>query len=160
MGAEISPYERGLLRDLRIKRRESGWRTCAYSNCQERGIPQEVLFFYRRGLGYDSYCAECRKAINSAWKYNKRMGIVGEDWSVNFGRAPWCGDHNANSKSCGCATGRFHKTPAHRAKIAAAMRGNSNARKKDLESASGATTPAGERDSPISLARMNLTEES
>lgn len=102
-------------------------KVCANPECEMYKVPQPLANFYLGGN--DSYCVECRKVKSAQWRlnnpgYQRPQSEKRPEWDVAASRAPTCPDHRVPSTECGCALGaRFHKTPQHRAKIAAAHRG-------------------------------------
>lgn len=129
MSRARDPRERELLRSAKRSLPSDG-KACANSACPSMGKILSSDDFYKRGKSLDSYCAWCRRERSATWKLvnpEVRARTKRSDGELNVGKAPWCRDHRKNSAKCGCATGVYHKTPAHRAKIARAMRGNHNA---------------------------------
>lgn len=128
-------YEQDLLRSVKKVKATDEAKECGSLSCPEIGKIQPAANFYTRNGKLDSYCIICRRANSSLWKFNHPVsratkGEKKTKWSLNLGKAPWCKDHRMNSSKCGCALGRYHRTPQHRAKIAAAMKGNKNAKGK------------------------------
>ena len=126
-------HEQDLLRGAK-KTRLSGYmsgKECSNVDCSELGNIQPIENFYKHANGKpDSYCILCRRTANSMWKLAHPSKKTKPEGSINAGKAPWCKDHKKNSAKCGCAMGVFHKSARHRAKISAAMKGNTNARGK------------------------------
>ena len=125
-----------LLRNLRAKRASSAdGKVCGNSACSEMGkIQVNENFYKRRGGKLDSWCIMCRRTRNSMWKFehprSERVAKVGRpkrEGELNLGKAPWCKEHKSNSAKCGCAEGRFHKSPKARKAVSERMRGNTYA---------------------------------
>lgn len=130
-------------RDLKKKRDLETGKVCANASCLDAGKILSPEWFYRRGKErLDSYCKLCRKEMVKMRRENaefipsdgtkiprvKKWALKESDGEINVGKAPWCNDHHRNSSKCGCAVGRFHKSPEHKKKISEAQKGNSYAR--------------------------------
>lgn len=127
-----SAYERDLLRSARNSRKPNSGdgKVCGNVSCPEMGKVQPLGFFYLKNGKPESYCAVCRKSVNEMWRLSNpeyKRSAKPKSWNLNVGKAPWCQEHKKNSAKCGCATGVYHKTPAHKKAIGKAMRGNKNA---------------------------------
>ena len=133
MSRAKDPHERDLLRGARNSNKSSlDGKACGNVSCQELGRIQPIENFYSRNGKPGSYCILCRRAASEMWRISnpdyKRSAVKKKQvWNLNLGKAPWCKDHKKNSAKCGCAMGIHHKSPAHRRKISAAMKGNTNA---------------------------------
>ena len=128
--------EQELLRGMRRARSEAATsRVCSGSECAQYGVAQPLENFYGR-LAKDCYCKPCRAAVSAQWRmdhpdYVRKPSAPRTDWDLTVSKAPKCEDHHVPTTECGCAVeAQFHKSPAHRAKIAESVRAAWAIRKK------------------------------